>query len=70
MTAVTFQAEMGKGEQFAYLYTYNQAGRVTGQRVRVVQGSSLIVDRSAGYGWDNEGKMTSLTYPDGATVYN
>ena len=56
------------------MYGYNPAGRVTGQKMRVnVNQSSpqvytcapYTVDQTASYGWDTEGRMTSLTYPGG-----
>jgi RHS repeat-associated protein len=60
---------------YVYMYGYNPAGRVTGQKMRVavndpVPGNQSCApytppDQTANYGWDTEGRMTSLTYPGG-----
>jgi len=53
---------------FTYQYSYNPAGRVTGQRLQYAPagwqsagGTPLNLD--AYYTWDNEGKMTAMEYP-------
>jgi RHS repeat-associated protein len=61
---------------YIYMYGYNQAGRVSGQKMRVTindpfPGNQSCVlytppDQTASYGWDNEGRMTSLIYPGGS----
>ena len=65
---------------YMYMYGYNPAGRVTGQKMRVTVNDpspgnqSCILytppDQTASYGWDNEGRMTSLTYPAFTTTYS
>jgi RHS repeat-associated protein len=69
LTAVNFK--MGDEAQgCVYQYSYNQAGRVTSQKMSWLlsdgrQGSHGPVeyDLVAGYEWDNEGRMTAMTYP-------
>jgi RHS repeat-associated protein len=48
-------------QQFIYLYSYNQAGRVTFQDMRLVGGAGA--DLYATYLWDNMGRMTAMNYP-------
>jgi RHS repeat-associated protein len=51
-------------QQFIYLYSYNQAGRVTFQDMRLEGGAgSAGADLYATYSWDNMGRMTALNYP-------
>lgn len=45
-------------------YTYDILGRLT-QEVRVIGSQSYTI----GYAWDAAGKMTSVTYPSGRTVF-
>ena len=54
-------------QQLLYLYSYNQAGRVTMQDLRVAGGPSVYptMDFTATYTWDNMGRMTGLNYPRG-----
>ncbi len=56
-------------QQLLYLYSYNQAGRVTMQDLRLVTGWALMngtpTDVYATYTWDNMGRMTGLNYPLG-----
>jgi YD repeat-containing protein len=72
--AVEFHNEaQGSAERFSYQYSYNQAGRVTNQRMRVTpranqRGVATPVNLEASYGWDNEGRMTSLTGPSDGPV--
>jgi RHS repeat-associated protein len=47
-----------------YEYNYNQAGRVTGQRMAFIA-ANQEVDADATYAWDNQGRMTSMASPDG-----
>ena len=58
-------------EPFAYLYSYNQAGRVTKQRLAVTPGgvNQTPANLEATYTWDNEGRMTSMTAPSGNPAY-
>ncbi|PWU10677.1 MAG: hypothetical protein C5B51_03885, partial [Terriglobia bacterium] len=64
LTAVTFGNTFFNfnPSQIAYEYSYNQAGRVTNQRLRATVNTSNF-NLDAAYGWDNEGRMTSQTYP-------
>jgi RHS repeat-associated protein len=62
MAAVEFGVG-GTSDKARYMYSYNQAGRVTGQRMYVGMGGSQPIDLVATYEWDTEGRMTSLTYP-------
>jgi RHS repeat-associated protein len=59
LAAVTFQDPNVGGSQFAYMYSYNQAGRVTAQHMSY---NSDLVGFDATYGWDTEGRMTSINY--------
>ncbi len=70
LSAVVFHAQgLGGYPQpdFAYEYNYNQAGRVIGNRMLVTQGSSHV-DLQGQYAWDNQGRMTSMTYPSGPVM--
>ena len=68
MTAVQF----GSWDiQTQYMYSYNQAGRVSRQRMHVGNVRDMDtapVDLVATYGWDTEGRMTSLGYPSGGST--
>ena len=55
---MTFQDE-NTGTPFSYMYSYNQAGRVTAQHMSY---SNDAVQFDAAYGWDTEGRMTSINY--------
>ena len=46
--------------QLQYEYSYNQAGRVTLQRLQAPTASAHL---DAAYTWDNEGRVMSLAYP-------
>ncbi len=52
-------------QQLVYLYSYNQAGRVTMQDLRLAGGGSLVptMDFTATHTWDNMGRMTGMNYP-------
>ena len=56
----------GTDSRFQYLYKYNEAGRLTGKQLRIT-GSTTNIE--ALYQYDNEGRRTQMTHPDG-TVYN
>ena len=56
----------GTDSRFQYLYKYNQAGRLTGKQLRISGSTDSI---GASYQYDNEGRRTQMTHPDG-TVYN
>jgi RHS repeat-associated protein len=61
------------GRVFYYEYSYSQSGRVSTQRMRVVgdiQGVSSPINFDASYGWDQEGRMTSLNYPSTGPQYS
>jgi RHS repeat-associated protein len=69
LAAVVF-ADENTGASYNYAYAYNQAGRVTGQCMTMSQVvpkgyyqswdyASVMVN----YTWDNQGRMTSLSYP-------
>ena len=45
---------------YSYLYSYNQAGRVIAQRLTIPYPQFTF---DAAYTWDNQGRMTSQTYP-------
>jgi hypothetical protein len=45
------------------MYSYSQAGPVTTQRMRAAFGALPPVDFDAAYTWDNESRMTGVTYP-------
>ena len=67
MTAVQFGLS-GQGifsPGFAYEYGYNAAGRVTMQRMAAMGLYSSTMTFDATYAWDNEGRMSSRTYPSG-----
>jgi YD repeat-containing protein len=73
LTGVDFSGRT-ENISFQYLYSYNTAGRVTGQRMVVKRpppgaspgnGSATV---EASYGWDNEGRMTSLQEPNGGPL--
>ena len=65
LTALSFNAY--NSGTMAYLYSYNTAGRVTAQRMRLTNGNT--VDLTASYTWDNQGRMTSMGYPGSANRY-
>ena len=51
-------------QQLLYIYSYNQAGRVTTQDLRLVGAqNSSAMDFTATYTWDNMGRMTTMNYP-------
>ena len=65
---MTFSAvpvvDMNDPRAFQYQYSYNQAGRMTAQRFGDAERTF-----DTGYTWDNEGRMTQVTYPGGGPVY-
>jgi len=65
LTGVSFQQQSLNQDQFAYYYSYNQAGRVTTDTFQASNGSSLLANLAATYAWDNQGRMTNMTYPSG-----
>lgn len=57
-----------------YMYSYNQAGRVTDQRFRMTStftgvDSPVVNDFDAQYTWDNQGRMTARNGPDANYAY-
>ena len=77
LAAVTFNnvqdASWNYVPSMYYMYSYNQAGRVTNQRMTYSfqPGGSLatVVNWDATYTWDNQGRMTSLGYPANGPQY-
>jgi YD repeat-containing protein len=70
LSAVVFHSQANNGNQvpsFAYEYSYNQAGRVTGNRLFMALGSNSL-DLQGQYAWDDHGRMTSMTYPSGPVM--
>src|SRR5215472_16532880 len=67
LSGVLFQGQTPGGFDlnFAYEYSYNQAGHVTGNRMLANGGGTQVFDLQAQYGWDNQGRMNSMTYPSG-----
>jgi YD repeat-containing protein len=65
LTGVNFQQQTGNGDQFGYYYSYNQAGRVTTNTFQATIGGSMLASLAATYVWDNQGRMTNMTYPSG-----
>jgi YD repeat-containing protein len=63
LTGVSFQQQTFNNNQFAYYYSYNQAGRVTTNTFQAINGSTLLANLAATYAWDNQGRMTNMTYP-------
>ena len=61
LAAVQFKDE-NNGMAMAYMYSYNQAGRVTAQHLDYDAGSGNAVCFDAGYTWDTEGRMTGINY--------
>ena len=70
LSAVEFQGQtpFGFDLDFAYEYSYNQAGRVTGNRMLTTPSGETLFDLKAQYAWDNQGRMTSMTYPSGTAM--
>jgi YD repeat-containing protein len=68
LTAVQF-ADENAGYPYSYMYSYNQAGRVTAQHLDY----NSQVDFDATYTWDTEGRMTGTSYgqsgANGAPAY-
>ncbi len=54
------------GMSFTEMYSYHNAGAVTGKRLNIAGGSlgSAAVNLNAAYTYDNEGNPTSIQYPD------
>src|SRR5206468_7172647 len=74
LTATVFHNESldsyAHQEQLSYRYSHNQAGRVTRQRLQINNQENVALTLDALYEWDNEGRMTKLTYPGGDLVHN
>jgi RHS repeat-associated protein len=70
LTAVQFR-DANTGSPFSYMYSYNQAGRVTAQRMNIDAGEQNPSGFDAAYTWDNEGRMTGINYgPQYAFTYD
>src|SRR6202171_3877010 len=53
------------------MYSYTQPGKVTKKRLRLsrsVQSHTITGDLDAQYSYDNEGRMTSVTYPQSSYI--
>ncbi len=64
--AAVQNAPTTNGDTFIEMYSYTQPGEVTNKRLRLsrsVQSHTITGDLDASYSYDNEGKMTSVTYP-------
>jgi YD repeat-containing protein len=48
-----------------YSYAYSNAGRINTQTISWTLPDSVATSATVQYQWDNQGKMTSLTYPGG-----
>ena len=70
LTGVSFAAQTydNQGPYFLYEYSYNQAGRVTGNRMLMTTQDSVGLDLQGQYQWDNQGRMTQMTYPSGPVM--
>ena len=69
LSAVAFhQGETINGANFAYEYTYNQAGRVQGNRLLISNYADTTLSEIAQYAWDDHGRMTQMTYPSGPVM--
>src|SRR6202023_1773971 len=65
LTAVQ-NAPTANADTFIEMYSYTQPGQIATKRLRLsrtVQGQTKNGDLDAQYSYDNEGKMTSVTYP-------
>ena len=62
------QTPFGFDLDFAYEYSYNQAGRVIGNRMLTTPSVPRCSISEAQYAWDNQGRMTSMTYPSGTAM--
>jgi RHS repeat-associated protein len=59
------------GDTFIEMYSYAQPGKLTKKRLRLsrsVQSHTITGDLDAQYSYDNEGKMTSVTYPQSSYI--
>jgi YD repeat-containing protein len=65
---VSFLGQTVDANSFTYLYSYNQAGRVTANTLTAFSGSNLLTNLQATYAWDNQGRMTNLNYPSGTEL--
>src|SRR5579883_1795254 len=64
VTAVNFGGSAVYGmPSFTYEYSYSTAGRVTAQRMEADNVGSGPIVLDATYTWDNEGRISSRTYP-------
>ncbi len=63
-----YNSNGGQNPNVFYEYSYNQAGHVTGNRMLITNTGGDAVDEKAQYGWDDHGRMTSMTYPSGTAL--
>ncbi len=69
--AAVQNAPTANGDTFIEMYSYTQPGEVTKKRLRLsrsVQSHTITGDLDAAYSYDNEGKMTSVTYPQSSYI--
>ena len=69
--AAVQNAPTTNGDTFIEMYGYTQPGQVTKKRLRLsrsVQSHTITGDLDAQYSYDNEGKMTSVTYPPSSYI--
>jgi YD repeat-containing protein len=69
--AAVQNASTTNGDTFIEMYSYTQPGEVTKKRLRLsrsVQSHTITGDLDATYQYDNEGRMTSVTYPQSTYI--
>ena len=70
LTAVQ-NAPTANADTFIEMYSYTQPGEITTKRLRLnrtVQSHPFTIDLDAQYSYDNEGRMTSVTYPQSSYI--
>jgi RHS repeat-associated protein len=70
LTAVQ-NAPTTNADTFIEMYSYTQPGEITAKRLRMyrtVQSHAFTIDLDAQYSYDNEGRMTSVTYPQSSYI--
>src|SRR5258708_27271817 len=69
--AAVQNAPTTNGDTFIEMYSYTQPGQLTKKRLRLsrtVQSHTIAGDLDAQYSYDNEGKMTSVAYPQSSYI--
>ncbi len=59
----------GTQRDVRHTYSYTTGGRATRQKLTLVSGQNSA-GLEATYAWDNEGRLTSMTYPNSGPTYN